>query len=205
MSPSLPFVSVLLSHFRPAARDARGKRFVAVIECILNQNARDQGAANSPAVNAAVLALCARHGVGLLQMPCPEIRALGPKRERPAGTGIRECLDTPSGRQCCRDIGDEVVARVRGYLDQGVELLAILGGNPESPGCAVHLSAPGEDRLEADSGILMQALAEALAAASIHVPFQGMRDCRAEFLEEDLRWLEGLFRRTGQARRPGNS
>lgn len=200
-----PFFAALLSHFRPATRDARGGRFVAVIECILNQNARDQGAAVSPAVNAAVLALCARHGVGLLQMPCPEIRALGPNRERPAGTGIRENLDTPSGRRCCRDISEEVVARVREYLDQGVELLAILGGNPLSPGCAVHPSASGKGHLDASSGILMRELADALEAASISVPFRGIRDGNAEQMEEDLHWLEGLFRGAGRGTPPAKA
>jgi predicted secreted protein len=180
---------------KPSVRDdARGGRFVVVIECLLNQNARDRGAAAYPALNDAVLALCARHGVGLLQLPCPEIRCLGPDRARPPGVRIRDRLDTPAGRQCCREISDEVVERVRGYLAQGVELLAILGGNPESPGCAVHPAASGGEAPDGRSGILMQTLAEALEAASIRVPFRGIRDCRPEWLEADLRWLEERFR-----------
>lgn len=194
MTRSGSLFSAMLSRLRIAEDDARGKRFVAVIECILNQNARDHGAAVYPAANAAVLELCARHGVGLLQMACPEIRALGFKRERPAGTRIRDCLDTPSGRQSCRAIADEVVERVSTYLEQGVELLAILGGNPESPGCAVHPSASNKGCLDASSGILMRELADTLAAASIHVPFRGIRDGSPALLAEDLRWLEALFR-----------
>ena len=180
---------------KPASRDdARGGRFVVVIECLLNQNARDRGAAAYSAVNDAVVALCVRHGVGLLQLPCPEIRFLGPDRARPPGVRIRDRLDTPAGRQCCREISDEVVDRVHGYLEHGVELVAILGGNPESPGCAVHPVASGAEAPDARSGILMQTLAEALEAASIRVPFRGIRDCRPEWLEADLRWLEERFR-----------
>ena len=42
---------------KPASRDdARGGRFVVVIECLLNQNARDRGAAAYPAVNPEVVA-----------------------------------------------------------------------------------------------------------------------------------------------------
>ncbi len=187
-----PFISQVISRLRKSPSDARGKRFVAVIECLLNQNARDRGAAAFPAVNAAVLELCVRHDVGLLQIPCPEIRLLGPCRERPPGTSIRSCLDAPAGRQCCREISEVVVKRVRDYLEQGVALLAILGGNPESPGCAVHPET-GQAQLNATSGILMQTLAEVLGAASIQVPFRGIRDYRSDLLAADLHWLEQRF------------
>ena len=190
----------ILHRLRAERRDARGGRCVAVIECILNQNARDRGAAAYPALNAAVVALCARYGVGMLQIPCPEIRALGPARARPAGVGIRDCMDSPAGWRACREIGEDLARRVREYLDQGVELLAVLGGNPESPGCAVHPSACVDGNLDTASGILMQTLSEAFAAADIRVPFRGMRDCREDWLAEDLHWLEQLFNGTMQGK-----
>ena len=69
--------------------DRRSRRFVAVIECILNQNARDLGAACCPAINIELLNLCHEHEVGVMQMPCPEIAALGFKRARAPGQSIR--------------------------------------------------------------------------------------------------------------------
>jgi predicted secreted protein len=202
MAPAVPFLSAILTRLHLARDDARGRRFIAVIECLLNQNARDRGAASFPAVNAAVLALCAKYGVGLLQIPCPEIRLLGLNRDRPPGMSIRACLEKPEGWQSCREISDEIVVRVRAYLDQGVELLAILGGNPESPGCAVHASATSEQTLDRRSGILMQTLALAMEAASIQVPIRGIRDCRPELLEADLRWLEQRFQATAERPAP---
>lgn len=192
ISPGSILTAILTRH-RPSPQDARGGRFVAVIECHVNQNARDRGAATYPAFNPAIMALCGKHGVGLLQIPCPEIRLLGPKRERPAGASIRTCLETPEGRQSCREISEEIVIRIRAYLDQGVELLAVLGGNPESPGCAVHARDASGQGLDGRSGILMQSLAEAMAAASVQAPLRGIRDCRPELLETDLRWLEQRF------------
>ena len=62
--------------------DCRQRRFVAVIECILDQNVRDRGAASFPAMNQELLQILHEHGIGILQMPCPEIAALGPERSQ---------------------------------------------------------------------------------------------------------------------------
>ena len=43
-----PILNSLKRWLRPPPVDVRSGRFVAVIECILNQNARDDGAACSP-------------------------------------------------------------------------------------------------------------------------------------------------------------
>lgn len=44
------------------------------------------------------------------------------------------------------------------FMDNGVEITAVLGGNPQSPGCAVHLSdAGGNGVLIENSGIFMKA------------------------------------------------
>ncbi len=64
----------LIRHLASAGKperpvDGRGRRIVAVIECLLNQNARDAGAANSAAMTWDLVSLCREHDVGLLQMP----------------------------------------------------------------------------------------------------------------------------------------
>jgi predicted secreted protein len=176
--------------------DPRRRRLVAVIECILNQNARDFGAATYPALNQAFLQLCIRYEIGILQIPCPEMRFMGLHRERPPGKTLREVLDTPAGRQCCRLISQDLVNTLREYQKNGCRILAILGGNPESPGCAVHLecSRPNSGRLAEQSGVLMRVLQEELHTHQIEIPFRGIRDYRPDLLNEDLRWLEQLFR-----------
>ena len=120
----------LIKRARPdRSPDVRGRRFVAVIDCILNQNARDAGAAQFPAINFELLQLCHEHHVGILQMPCPEIAALGFKRVRPPGQSIRDALDTESGRQRCSEIAMGVADRIEAGLAEGDVLLAVLGGN----------------------------------------------------------------------------
>ena len=192
MHPSMIFLKQLIKRVVSLRRpgDVRGRRFVAVIDCILNQNARDCGAARFPAMNFELLQLCHEYRVGVLQMPCPEIAALGFKRERNSGQTIRDALDTVQGRRCCADIASAVVDRIGIYRAEGYPLLAILGGNPRSPGCAVHECAEG---LRVDSGVFTKALQAELRNRNLEVIFKGIRDHDPELLKQDLQWLRELF------------
>lgn len=191
---SLPSLRSLLAVFKPGQQavpphDVRGGRFVAVIDCVLNQNVRDQGAANCPAMNFEFLRLCHENGIGIMQMPCPEIAALGFKRQRPPGTSIRQALDTPAGRLVCAELAASVVRRIVELSEQGFTPLAVLGGNPRSPGCAVHQEA---SVLHAESGIFMQALQTELRRYGLDLPFRGLRDASPDWLAEDLQWFRQL-------------
>jgi len=172
-------------------QDRRGKRIVAVIECILNQNARDPGAANSPALNEAVLGLCAQYQAGIVQIACPEKEHLGLQRVRPRGTSILQALDTPSGRQCCRELANKTADQLLAYVDGGCRVLAILGGNAQSAGCAVVADPLG---LSPASGVLMQELSRALRERKMNIPFGGIRDADPSLEQEDLEWLRNTLR-----------
>ena len=169
--------------------DARAGRVVAVIHCVLNQNVRDVGAATLPDANWALLDLCRSHQVAILQMPCPEMVYLGLGRERPAGCGLRAMLNTDGGRRCCRQLAEQVAEQIGDHLRHGHEVLAVLGGNRESPGCAVH----GDEGLAPESGAFMRALAESLAGRGIRLPFHPLRDAEPERLAEDLAWVARVF------------
>ena len=172
--------------------DNRNHRFVAVIECTLNQNARDAGAACFPAMNFELVQLCCRHGVGILQMPCPEIAALGCGRERRPGQSLRQALDGEAARCRCAALAEDVASRIADYIAGGCQLLAVLGGNPLSPGCAVHA---GPDRLNEASGVFMHALQAELRRRGCDPLFRGMRDHDPDLLREDLAWLRERFAR----------
>ena len=162
---------------------------VFIIECLLNQNARDLGAAVSPAVTREMMDVLADAGIGMVQIPCPEIACLGFERRRPAGQSIRHALEAPKSAACCHHLAVVTVDRIQCYLDQGIEVLAILGGNEQSPGCAVHTAVAGESQLDDRSGVFMRALAVELAQRNLRIEFRGMRDADAKLLSEDLGWL----------------
>ena len=175
---------------RPPRPDARGRRFVAVIECILNQNARDDGAACSAAMDFHVLERCHAHGVGVLQMPCPEIHALGFARQRARGEPIRDALHNEACIEKCAALARDVAERIEVYLTQGYELFAILGGNPESPGCAIHY---GNDGLCERSGLFMCQLQAEFRRRSRGPCFLAIRDHDPELHRLDLESFEHLL------------
>ena len=180
----LPGILRSLKRSRPS--DTRSRRFVALIECALNQNARDEGAACSPAMDFDLLRCCHEHRVGTLQMPCPEIHALGFARSRPPGQKIRAALGGAAATERCAALADDVAQRIEAYLDQGYELIAVLGGNPQSPGCAVH---QGSDGLREDSGLFMRLLEQRLKQGGHPVLFKAIRDHDPQAHRDDIAWL----------------
>ncbi len=175
-------------------KDARGARVVAVIGCAVNQNLRDVGAATFPAMNPQLVALCARFDVGLHALPCPEIACLGPHRQRPDGTRLRDAMGTPECLQRCSILAAEHAQ----YLDQmrlmGVQLLGVVGGNRASPGCAVWTDTLG--RLTSRSGVFLRLLQQSLWQRGLMLPFVPMRDAESVGFAVDLARLERLFATT---------
>ena len=171
---------------RRSPSDSRSRKVVVLIECHLNQNARDPGAARYPAINHELLDLLRDASAGLLQIACPEMHCLGLARERPRGVSLHEAMDTPESRAKCRDLARDLTDRIEDYIRNGVEVIAILGGDVESPGCAVH-ETPTD--LAPQSGIFMQEFGAELRSRGLQVPFRGIRESRRDAFESDLGWL----------------
>lgn len=170
--------------------DQRSRKFVLAIECLLNQNARVPGAAAWPAMNRQLVELCDRHGAGIVQIPCPEMFCLRWARERPAGVDLLRAMASAEGRAGCRRLAAIMADRVADYIANGYRPLAVLGGNPRSPGCAVHYVG---DRVGGDFGVFMQEFHAELRGRGLEVPFRGIRDCNLRLMAEDLQWLEGVL------------
>ncbi|MGA7982542.1 MAG: hypothetical protein WCA32_20265 [Chromatiaceae bacterium] len=166
--------------------DGRSKRLVFLIECLMNQNARDLGAAERPALDRDVLELLSDAQVGIVQIPCPEMTCLGFERRRAPGQSIRHALEEPPALACCGRLAAATAERIQSYAQLGYRVLAVLGGNAQSPACAVHTVAGDATRLTEKSGVFMLALAAELARRGLDIPFQGIRDADPQLLGEDL-------------------
>lgn len=183
--------SSLRQLLRPPPADLRGGQVLAVIECHLNPNARDAGAARHAAFNPGLLQACAASSTGLVQLPCPELACLGPRRARRPDQSLRDAMQTPASRQRCAHLAEQAADQLLTRVQTGCTLLAVVGGNAQSPGCAVHVGAGG---LRATSGSLMLQLQAAMRARRLDPPFVPLRDDEPATYAQDLALLQVLMR-----------
>ena len=89
--------------------DSRGGKVIFVSHCILNQNAKVRGIAVFPGAVRPVVDLLLDHGIGIYQMPCPEMTYLGALR----WGQVRDQYDSPMFRRHCRALAKARSSRPR--------------------------------------------------------------------------------------------
>jgi predicted secreted protein len=62
--------------------DRRSKRVVLVAHCVLNQNVKLDACAHYPGAIEELAAELVRRGLGIVQLPCPELACLGLDRQK---------------------------------------------------------------------------------------------------------------------------
>ncbi|MEW6749678.1 MAG: hypothetical protein AB1505_01705 [Candidatus Latescibacterota bacterium] len=170
--------------------DARSRKVVLAVHCVLNQSARIDGCAYFPGVMGGVAQLLVDSGVGIVQLPCPELLYLGLDRQEHGGReiGIREALSTPGGREACAAMVAPIVRQVEEYQRHGFTVLGLIG-NDGSPACGVartyrHGAGPGPGE-----GAFIRALREALEASGIRLPVVAVADHEWSARAEAIRQL----------------
>jgi predicted secreted protein len=141
-----------------------------------------------------VVGILMRHGVGAIQMECPEFNLYG----NPRPLRSREEYDTPEFKGKCREIAIQACERMEALMEDGgdpeIEVRAILGFEG-SPSCGVELTTRtinGEPRRAPGRGHLVEALQRELRRRGMEVPFLGV-SLRAEEGREALRRLEAII------------
>ena len=117
-----------------------------------------------------------------------------------AADRLRQALEGDAARQACSELAASVAERLRQQVGEGFELLAVVGGNAASPGCAVHDAG---EALAPGSGIFMLALQAELRRRGIEVPFQAMRDASPDLLDEDIAHFRQLLLAANLGERAG--
>jgi len=150
--------------------DCRSRKLVALAHCLLNQNARSPGTAERPAGVRQLIDGLLQRGVGIVQLPCPELWLLGLDR---GDRDIRKEMETDRGRGLCRRLAGRVIDEIRLYEDAGVKVLGILGKN-NSPSCGVETTyyqrrGPGQ-------GVFVEELRGALRRSGLELPVTGVLD-----------------------------
>jgi len=157
--------------------DARSKKVVLVVHCLLNQNARIDTCAYFPGAMGKVAQVLVDSGVGIVQLPCPELMHLGLDRERHGGMriGIREALSEPEGRAACREMARQIVYQVQEYQRHGFAVLGLIG-NDGSPACGVTVTHYHDGGAGPGQGAFIRAVREELEGEGIELPFIAVAD-----------------------------
>ncbi len=178
--------------------DKRSKSVIAVAHCILNQNAISDGTATHSGTFTEVVELLNYHGIGILQMPCPELHCLGLDRgdiqgsTRPVteeNTRIRKMMNREDALEKMEGLVQLVVYQMEEYLKNGFEFKGIVGMN-RSPSCGVESTS--EDNLEvAGQGVFIEELQRALLSKGIQTEFAGIKASEPESAKATLRKMIG--------------
>lgn len=133
------------------------------------------------------------HGVGVVQMDCPEFSLYG----NPRPPRSRDEYDTPEFRCRCREIAasacDAMESLKEKGQDPGVEVVAVVGVE-NSPSCGVEWTTrtiDGESRASRGMGLLIEAVEEEMRRRGLDVPLIGVSTNTA-VREEGLRRLRSL-------------
>lgn len=143
----------------------RGRRIALVAHCVFNQNAVLTGWERATGTFNATVSDLMRQGLGLVQLPCPELTFLGV--DRPPMT--YEEYDTPEYREHCRTLLAPVLAQLQRLLEDGCTLEVLLGIE-ESPSCD----------LRQGKGVFMEELYQLLPEGSLPIIRQMIPECHQE-------------------------
>jgi predicted secreted protein len=133
----------------------RSRRLILLAHCILNQNAVVEPLARAPGALAGIVRACLEAEVGIIQLPCPEMAARGPRR----APAERSDYDTAEYRALCRALIEPIRAQVEAYRRAGYEIVGLIGIG-DSPSCGVTTTHQGT--AVPGRGVFMEELLQAL-------------------------------------------
>jgi predicted secreted protein len=169
---------------------------VLVAHCVLNQNAKLNACALYPGAMLEASEALLSEGVGILQLPCPELVCLGLDRGTEPGTATSvEAEDTRIGRRMseegsrrtCRNLVGGVMQQLDEYRKHTFEIVGLVGING-SPSCGVETTWSENEEL-VGPGIFIKMLQEACAGAPLRMV--GIKASSTKHATEQIRCLVG--------------
>lgn len=173
------------------------EKVAVVCHCILNQSTRAWwragGVKREKGMISDVVGTLMNHGIGMVQMDCPEFVLYG--NPRPPRT--RDEYDTPEFRHRCREIATAACDAMESFREKEqyprVEVVAVIGVE-NSPSCGVEWTTrtiDGESRTFKGKGLMIEALEDAMRQRGLGTPLIGVSMKDAE-REDGLRRLRAL-------------
>jgi len=147
----------------------RSKKIIFVSHCLLNQNARPLGGEKYPGVVKDLFELFSESGVGIVQIPCPQIEFNeGLNRKSKS----KESYDTNGFRLKCQKLSCSIIEKIEEYLRKNYAVLGILGIELSSV-CGVHQIQNGRRNVPG-KGIFIEELEREMQKKNFQVPIIGV-------------------------------
>ena len=162
--------------------DKRSKKILLVAHCVLNQNAKIDRCAHYPGMIKELVEIFADAGVGLIQMPCPELLYLGLDRQAEAGapatvevedTRVAWRMREDPAQALCGKIVNGLIYQLEEYRKHGFTLVGLVGING-SPTCGVE-TAWSNDQETPGPGVFIQRLKEELDKKGFLLTMRGIK------------------------------
>jgi predicted secreted protein len=179
--------------------DKRSKKIILVAHCIFNQNSKLDRCAHYPGAVTNITCRLIESGIGIVQLPCPEMLFLGLDRHADLSsiltveqedTRIGWLMSAPGGQEFCRALTEDVLRQVLDYRKHGFEVVGLLGVNG-SPTCGVETNW-SEDIEPAGPGVFIHQLQELLTQNNITLPMRGIKVYQPGQAEHSLEELIGI-------------
>ena len=156
-------------------QDDRSKKIVFVSNCLLNANNKVLEFARYPGMFTQVVQTLDKYGIGLIQMPCPEVLHMGNQR----WWHSRNLYDNAGFRRLCRTLAEQMADYMENYAIVGYDVVAVRACDG-SPTCGVSVHshyenggghpAEPERSLREGPGVYTQELLSAVEARGLAMP-----------------------------------
>ncbi|MBU3896527.1 MAG: DUF523 domain-containing protein [Nanoarchaeota archaeon] len=147
----------------------RSKRIVFVSHCLLNQNVRAFSTEKYPGMIKELMDIFAESGVGIVQLPCPQIEMNGGLDRK---LKQKSAYDNKQYRKYCTNLSSDILKSIEKYLQKNYKVLGIIGVEMSST-CGVHQIENGTKH-SPGKGILMEELEELMHKKNFQVPIIGV-------------------------------
>jgi len=146
----------------------RSRKVIFVSHLLLNQNAAPAGCERAPGAVKELLELIGESGVGIIQLPDPELECFGLDRKSKG----KEALDTTAFRNCCKKHAGEVLKQIESYMKSKYQVVGVLGVE-FNPTWAVHQLSNGTRNVPG-KGILIEEIEAAMHDKRYQIPIVGV-------------------------------
>jgi len=185
--------------------DKRSGRLVVVSHCILNVHSLEDELAIYPGLEREVVELLIEKGVGIYQIPCPEMDLSGIFRKALP----KDSYEHPKIRAFYRELAENLSRTLKWYVKKDYEIVAVIGAEA-SPTCGIDYVGRWKKDVEGKKvfpkdvefipgrGVFMEEFKTSLDNIGVHpewvgIPGKSLRSIWPESFKETLERLDKIL------------